>query len=151
MQKRIMKMKSQQNGLNSSEPVFRDSPFSKALPCWLRVVICIICLAIILGCLVLIWRYIVNPQSASPKEIGAPTLLISSLAFLIIILVPWGKIGLRIKKIGAIEFEQIVLTQKREQAEAIDTLLDRIEKLEQQYAGSSNKTATTDVRKRNMN
>jgi hypothetical protein len=148
VQKKITKMKSQQNGLNSSEPVFRDSPFSTGFPLWLRVVVSIVCLAIILCCLVLIWRYIANPQSASPKELGVPTLLIFSLAILIMILVPWGKIGLRIKKIGAIEFEQVVLTQKKEQAESIDSLLDRIENLEQQYAKSSSMTATTDVSKR---
>ncbi|MFO8163162.1 MAG: hypothetical protein R6T98_01350 [Desulfatiglandales bacterium] len=107
----------------------------------LRFLLCLLLVVVIAVCLMVMGIYIADPQSASPKELGIPTLLLVAVGALFLILVPWSKLGIRIKKIGSVEFEQVVLSQKREQAELLDSLSQRVEKLES--AGSPSDTKTT--------
>jgi hypothetical protein len=103
------------------------------LPILVRVILIFSLLGLLGFSIFVILRYLADPTLASPKELGIPSLLLFSLVGLVILLVPWDKLGLRIKKIGAVEFEQVVLTQRKEQAEALDSLSQRIEKVERVY------------------
>jgi hypothetical protein len=100
------------------------------LPRRLQILLSVLLVVIIIGCGLIMWAYIADPSSASPKELGVPSLLLFAIGTLLVILIPWAKLGIRIKKIGSLEFEQVVLSQKKEQAELLDSLSQRVEKLE---------------------
>ena len=55
---------------------------------------------------------------------------------MIIVWVPWANLGVKITKIGGIEFKDIVEEQASEHAEEISDLIDRIELLESQIRQS---------------
>lgn len=100
------------------------------LPRWTRILLSLFLIAVIVSCGFVIGFHIANPHSASPKELGIPTFLLFAIGALLIINIPWSRLGIRIKKIGSLEFEQVVLSQKKEQAELLDSLSQRVEKLE---------------------
>lgn len=66
---------------------------------------------------------------AKPSEFGLGAVLIFCLTGLAIVLVPWRLFGLRLKKIGPLEFEQVISTQKREQSESVTFLESQIEEI----------------------
>lgn len=87
-------------------------------------------IVVILSCGLVIGLRIADPQSASPNELGIPTFLLCAIAAPLVISIPWSRLGIRIRKIGWLEFEQVVLSQKKEQAELLDSLSQQVEKLE---------------------
>jgi hypothetical protein len=77
--------------------------------------------------------YMADPQRmVSPSNLDISTLLLFALGVLSLIWVPWSALGIRIKKIGGIEVEQIMANQASEHAEEIGYLLNRIKALEAQ-------------------
>jgi len=96
----------------------------------IRILVSVFLIAIILSCGLVIGLHIADPQSASPKELGIPTFLLFSIGALLFISIPWSRLGIRIRKIGSLEFEEVVLSQKKEQAELLDSLSQRVEELE---------------------
>lgn len=79
----------------------------------------------------LMWDYVQDPrQSASPQDLQLGNVMIAALAILVLAVVPWQKLGLRIRKIGAIEFDRVVSTQANEYAEEFSEQRTRIVELE---------------------
>lgn len=98
---------------------------------WLKYPFIIILLIIVLFSVVIYWQYIKCPNSAAkPEELGLSGIFLFCLTALFVILLPWKKLGVRIKKIGIFEFEQIVAEQVSEQSEVINYLEERIDKIE---------------------
>ena len=60
-------------------------------------------------------------KGAKPSELNLGTVLIYCLTALVIVLIPWKKLGLRLKKVGFVEFERVIKTQKNEQIVEIVT------------------------------
>ncbi|MBY8115122.1 hypothetical protein KW542_21405 [Vibrio fluvialis] len=84
------------------------------------------------GCVYLVYRYAEAPETfASPKELGVSSVFLFFTSLLILIWVPWEKLGLKVTKIGGIEFKEIVAGQASENAEEFGYLENRIEFLEQ--------------------
>jgi hypothetical protein len=70
-------------------------------------------------------------KDAKPSELGLGTVLVFCLAALAVILIPWEALGLRLTKIGFLEFSQVIRTQKKEQGESIAFLQEQIDALKQ--------------------
>src|SRR6266566_2422746 len=68
-------------------------------------------------------------DDVKPSELGLGAALIFCLASLAIVLVPWGMFGLHLKKIGPLEFREVISTQKKEQSESVTFLQNQIEQL----------------------
>ncbi len=85
--------------------------------------------------LLLLVHYGLRPD-AKPSEFGLGAVLIFCLTGLVIILVPWGTLGLRLKKIGPLEFEQVISTQKKEQSESVAFLQRQIDELKKAFEAS---------------
>lgn len=77
------------------------------------------------------FTYVESPQNmASPSELGLAPIFLFALAMLGIVHIPWADMGVRISKIGGIEFKEIVEGQALEHATDISQLEERIEFLE---------------------
>lgn len=77
------------------------------------------------------YSYLAFPtEFVPPKDLGLIPLVVFSVTAIFLVFAPWRKLGVRITKIGGIEFEQIVAVQASEHAEEIAYLQDRIEALE---------------------
>jgi len=101
------------------------------IPRWVQIVISVISLILIAVCVMCFWKYLKAPQDfASPKDLGLSGIFIFSISALSIVWVPWSKLGVRITKIGGVEFTEIVQGQASEHAEELGYLEDRIEYLE---------------------
>jgi len=106
-----------------------SSPFE--IPTSVKVGISFISLLLIGICIYLVSKYLCAPKIfASPKDLGLTSILLFSLTALIVVWVPWQRLGIRITKIGGIEFEKVVAEQASEHAEEISYLQDRIEIIE---------------------
>lgn len=67
---------------------------------------------------------------ASPKEIGVTSIMVFSFFGFFLILIPWEKMGLRIKKIGNIEFVEVVKEQSKEHELDMSLIEQRLSELE---------------------
>jgi hypothetical protein len=106
-----------------------SNPFR--LPILLKVTVTLISISMITLCVWFTWIYIEQPKAfAPPSDFGVPTILAISITGLIVVWVPWAKLGLRITKIGGVEFEQVLNTQASEHAEELSYLAEQIESLE---------------------
>lgn len=125
-------------------PIAEGEPL-QGLPSWARVTFTVLATGVLVMCAILILAYIRDPQNvASPKELQLSTVILSSLSILFLALVPWHKLGLRIRKIGAIEFETVVNAQAREHAEEFAELRVRIDELEEKVRGSDDVSPLTE-------
>jgi hypothetical protein len=118
----------------------RDEPVlggaAPSLPLSFKILVSIVVAVVLVPVLVLIWQYIHDPQSAaSPKELGLSGLIIFCLSALILVWVPWDRLGLTVKKIGGFEFERVVTGQAQEHVEEIAELHSRIAELEGKVGG----------------
>src|SRR5690348_16065452 len=68
-------------------------------------------------------------EDVKPGELGLGAALIFCLACLAIVLVPWGMFGLHLKKIGPLEFREVISTQKKEPSESVTFLQNQIDQL----------------------
>ncbi len=104
---------------------------SYKLPILLKVAVTIFCVALVISCVWFTWLYIQQPKTfAPPSEFGVPTIFTMSVVGLLLAWVPWAKLGLRVTKIGGVEFEQVLNTQASEHAEELSFLAEQIEALE---------------------
>ncbi|KGJ90122.1 hypothetical protein [Colwellia psychrerythraea] len=101
------------------------------IPGLLKFVITLFSSVLIIACICLTYKYIEAPkQHVSPKELGLNSIFLFSIVALFVVWIPWDKMGIRISKIGGIEFKEIVQEQASEHAEELSYLEDRIESLE---------------------
>jgi hypothetical protein len=68
-------------------------------------------------------------DDVKPSELGLGAALIFCLACLAIILIPWRMFGLGLKKVGPLEFREVISTQKQEQSESVTFLQNQIDQL----------------------
>jgi hypothetical protein len=116
---------------SSAEEVLGESSQSIVLSPWLKWPLVVFFAMISSVCFFVYWQYINSPKiSASPSELGLSAITIFTLSGTVILLLPWNKFGLRIKKIGIFEFEQVVAAQAAENNEVLGYLEERIEYLE---------------------
>lgn len=86
--------------------------------------------------MIIIWAYVsirhfYSPKIyAAPSELGLGAISLFSLMLVVAIWIPWRRLGIRVTKIGGIEFEEIFSNQATEHSEEISYLEDRIELLE---------------------
>lgn len=106
-----------------------SQPFQ--FPYFIKICTTVLATAVISLCGLFIYRYLDSPGTfASPSDLGLNSLFLFSISALFIVWMPWSTLGLRITKIGGIEFKEIVAGQASEHAEEISYLQDRIETLE---------------------
>lgn len=101
------------------------------IPTWLQWTVSVIGIVLIAFISIYTYKYVCDPKAyASPKELGLSSILLFSISALIVVWIPWERLGIRISKIGGIEFKEIVQEQASEHAEELSYLVDRIESLE---------------------
>ncbi len=118
-----------QDNIDKPEEEF-DKNLSFELPSAIRWKITIptsLLIALILG--VYIYLIFCNPDYIDPEKFGLPTILIILIVILIVINLPWDKMGFRIKKIGMIELENVVKTQARGNSKELADLQQQIDEL----------------------
>ncbi|MCS0433164.1 hypothetical protein [Vibrio diabolicus] len=115
------------------------------IPKWIQILVSIISISLIVVCAICFWKYLEAPQGfPSPKDLGLSGIFMFSISALLIVWVPWSKLGMRISKIGGVEFRDIVQGQASEHAEELSYLEDRIEYLEAKIKESDELSALTD-------
>lgn len=101
------------------------------IPWILKWCITVAAIGLIALCGFLVFKYVNAPDKfASPSDLGVSSFFLFSASALVLVWMPWHALGLRITKIGGIEFKEIVAEQATEHAEEITYLQDRIEVLE---------------------
>ena len=103
------------------------------IPIWVRAPLTILLVSMIVSCIIIFVSTVLKGGVASPSDLELSNLLIYLCTLLILIVMPWKKFGLQIKKIGLIEFENVISVQKEEQADIDSEILKRIERLENEY------------------
>lgn len=107
------------------------------IPRWLTWAVTVACVLMIIFTAVYTYKYLGAPKElASPKELGLSGIFLFSVTAVFLVWVPWDKLGIRISKIGGIEFKEIVQEQASEHAEDLSYLEGRIESLEAQIRKS---------------
>jgi len=100
------------------------------IPKWLRVSAVIVLSIILFAALALFITAVFGFGKVDPSKLGLSNLIIFSVLGLFVFLIPWHDYGLRLKKFGPFEFEQILITQAKEHATELRELRERILKLE---------------------
>ncbi len=77
-----------------------------------------------------------NPNYLDPGKFGLSTLLIFSLTLLLIVNLPWKKLGLRITKIGMIELAQTIKGQAKNVSKDIAELQVKIDEVGKKAGGT---------------
>lgn len=115
------------------------------IPIIIKWLISVVSIILLIGSVYLFCLYIEKPKVyASPSELGLVSIFIFSLTTLFLVWLPWGKMGIKISKIGGVEFQQIVATQASEHAEEAGYLEDRIEVLEERIHKLDKMSAITE-------
>jgi hypothetical protein len=132
-----------ETGRTEEELISEGEPI-RGMPLWVRLVIGTLATIVVVS-VVLMWRYAGEPTKyASPKELQLSNLLIFGLSILFVLLVPWERLGIRIRKIGSVEFDRVISGQAREHAEEFAELLARIEELEGKVRGMDESASVTE-------
>lgn len=124
-------MSHQESNYEKPEEVLSPLSTPFEIPTGIRWVLTLVFALIVLACIAIVVAYVQCPESAAaPKDIGLAPIFLFSVSALIVLWIPWQRLGIRITKIGGIEFEKIVAEQASEHAEELTYLQDRIEVLE---------------------
>lgn len=106
------------------------------IPMIVRVVACLVSAAFIIFSVWLILKHAFEPKIyPSPKDLQLNTIIIFNLALFFVSILPLERMGIRIRKIGQIEFEQIINVQAREHAEELAEIRAQIDELEKGLSG----------------
>jgi len=83
-----------------------SDPFE--IPTWVKIVISFIALILIVVCICLATQYVYDPKNAaSPNNLGLNSIFLFSITAVILIWIPWQRLGIKIPKFGGIEFGEI--------------------------------------------
>jgi len=127
-------MDHQEKNYEIPEEELQPSSVGLYIPKWLRWLASAIGVALIVFCAVYTFMYLSCPKVyASPRELGLTGIFLFSISAVLIVWIPWPRLGVRISKIGGIEFKEIVQGQASEHAEEISYLEDRIASLEGRF------------------
>lgn len=120
---------------NFEENQERSALRQQLLPSWLRLIVASLVLVAIGGCLWIIVRYVMHPEyAAAPDKLGLSSILIFLVLLFVLLVIPFEKFNLQIKKIGPLEFEKVIQTQATERAEELAEVRESISRLEQRFA-----------------
>ena len=72
--------------------------------------------------------------AATPTELRLPETILLLIVALALVWIPWHRLGVSVKKIGWLEFEQVVTVQKKESVDAVVALENRVVELERLLA-----------------
>ena len=135
----------QENNYEGPEEELGQVSSGLDIPCWLKWLATAFSIALIGFTLCYTYRYLGTPSElASPNELGLSSIFLFSISALVIVWIPWAKLGIRISRIGGIEFENIVKEQASEHAEEVSYLEDRIEVLEAKARSGNEMSEITD-------
>lgn len=124
-------MSGQESNYEKPEEELESATSNFDIPIWLRWFVSTISVLLITFCSIYAFKYVSHPSEyASPKDLGLSSLFLFSITSLFLVWIPWSRLGIRISKIGGIEFKEIVQEQASEHAEELSYLEDRIESLE---------------------
>ncbi|EKO3965203.1 hypothetical protein KW482_03530 [Vibrio fluvialis] len=130
-------MNHQEVNFEKPEEELETTTSSFDIPGWLKWSVTVVGAVLVIFTVVYTRKYLGAPKElASPKELGLSGIFLFSVSALFLVWVPWAKLGIRISKIGGIEFKEIVQEQASEHAEELSYLEDRIESLEAQIRKS---------------
>jgi len=125
-------MNHQESNYEEPEEELTDASTPFEIPFWLKIVVSIITLISIVLCICLITQYVYDPKkAASPNDLGLNSIFLFSITSVILVWIPWQRLGIKITKIGGIEFGEIAAKQASEHAEELTYLQGRIESLEE--------------------
>lgn len=127
-----MESEEQENSLASEATA--DSPLDRSevsVPTWLRLAAVAFFLVLLVLSIFLFAKYLCDPtvEGLAPDKLGLPYLISFSVIGGILFMIPWGRYGLRIKKVGPIEFQEILSTQADEHTKEIVELREQISSL----------------------
>lgn len=106
------------------------------VPTWFRWVASAVALMLIVPSTVFIVRYSLSPaQFVSPKELGVIQMILAGTVILLFALAPWKALGLRLRKVGFLEFERVVSGQAAEHAQELTELRTRLDEMEVKVRG----------------
>lgn len=130
-------MNHQENNFEKPEEELDTTSNNFDIPRWLKITVTVVCVALVIFIADYTYKYVGAPKTiAPPKDLGLSGIFLFSISALFLVWVPWAKLGIRISKIGGIEFKEIVQEQASEHAEEISYLENRIESLEAQIRKS---------------
>ena len=120
---------------------------SSGTPAW-RIWLIILASAIAVLALSFLIRSVVVDPKTKPSDVSATTIFLYSLGAIVLLVVPWREFGLIPKKIGEIEFDTVLSTQKKEQIDANVALQAEVDKLKGTVAAlqASLRSSGTDAR-----
>jgi hypothetical protein len=126
--------------LNFESPEEELEPITKDLtiPLFFQLFITLISLCLIALSGYLLNKYLESPSTfATPSESGAFSMFIFSISALCLAWIPWKKLGVKITRIGGVEFKEIVKVQATEHAEELSYIQERLETLEHKVYSES--------------
>lgn len=125
----------QSANLLTEEPL-ADEGASFEIPGWFRWLASLLALGLIVPSTIFIVRYSLTPDRfVSPADLGLIQLMMAGTVILLLALAPWRALGLRIRKVGFLEFDRVVSGQAAENAQEFTELRTRIEELETRLRG----------------
>lgn len=106
------------------------------LPVWFRWATSTLALALIVPSTIFIIRYSLDPERfVSPSDLGVVQLILSGTLLLLFAMAPWKTLGLRIRKVGFLEFDRVISGQAAEHAQEMAELRTRIDEMESTVRG----------------
>lgn len=123
------------NDPGEEEPLAADDG-SFEIPTWFRWVAAALSLALIVPSIVFVVRYSLAPaQFVSPTELGITQLILAGTVILLFALAPWKALGLRLRKVGFLEFDRVISGQAAEHAQELTELRTRLDEMETKVRG----------------
>lgn len=126
---------------NDKDENVDEQPLSQfdtlVLPFWYKLLFGLMFGIVSLICGGLYVAYILSPKDIpSPSDLQLGSVFIFSSAIFLLLSTPWPKLGLRINKIGPIEFERVINAQNREHIEEISELRQLLNEVDAKVRGS---------------
>lgn len=132
-ERRRIGMRHQESSYEMPEEELGSSLRDLCIPGWLKWVVSLLGSVFMFFCGWYMVKYLADPDVyVSPKDVGLNGIFLFSISAIFLVWAPWSRLGIRISRIGGIEFKEIVREQASEHAEEISYLEDRIESLEEQ-------------------
>lgn len=115
------------------------------VPGWVQGLVTLGSVCIVGFCIYCYFSYLRSHEGfPSPGDLGLGGLLAFAVAAAGVVLTPWSALGLRVTKIGGIEFKDVVRGQAKEHFEDLNYLHNRIEKLENSIRKLDDTAAVTE-------
>lgn len=122
--------------MDSEEPTLTEGVSISGLPLRYKFGSTALVCFLLLPAITLVCAYIFYPEKyPAPQEIELFNIIVVSVLILLFVWMPWESMGIRVSKIGSVEFEQVLRGQATEAAEEFSELRERIVDLEKGLKG----------------